>query len=163
MSYSGLDASYTTTDLAAVLVGSPTGGVFIGPGMSGSTFDPAVAREGTHGISYTYLDTHICVNTYSLCTSVSIGMGLEDPARMMGGVRVFPNPNHGQFTVELELQGLVSLQVFDGRGRQVHNEVFQANGSKTQRTLELSGLAKGGYTVQVRNAGAVVTQQVIIE
>ena len=163
VSYSGLDASYTTLDAAVILVGSPVGGVFIGPGMSGSTFDPAAAGEGTHGISYTYLDTNNCVNTYSLCTSVSIGMGLEDPARMMGGIRVFPNPNHGQFTVELELQGLVSLQVFDGRGRQVHNEVFQANGSRTQRTLDLSGLAKGGYTVQVRNAGAVVTQQVIIE
>ncbi len=163
VTYSGLDASYTTLDEAVTLIGSPVGGVFIGPGMSGSTFDPVAAGEGTHGISYVYLDSNNCVNSYSLCTSVSIGMALEDPAKMMTSVRVFPNPNHGQFTVELELQGLVSLQVFDARGRQVHNEVFQANGSKTQRTLDLSGLATGGYTVQVRNAGAVVTQQVIVE
>ncbi len=163
VSYSGLSASYTTLDAATTLVGSPVGGVFIGSGMSGSTFDPSAAGEGTHGISYTYLDSNNCVNTYSLCTSVVIGMGLEVPPRTMGGVRVFPNPNDGQFTVEMELLGLVSLQVFDARGRQVHNEVFQGNGSKTQRMLDLSGLAKGGYSVTMQNAGAMVTQQVIIE
>ncbi|MBK6755164.1 MAG: T9SS type A sorting domain-containing protein [Flavobacteriales bacterium] len=161
--YSGLSASYTTLDPAVTLVASPAGGVFIGQGMSGSTFDPATAGEGTHSISYTWLDSNNCVNTYSLCTSVNIGMELEDPTPKLSGVRVYPNPNHGQFTVELELQGLVSLQVFDTRGRQVHNEVFQANGSRTQRVLDLSGLAKGGYSVQVQNAGAMVTQMVVVE
>ncbi len=105
-----------------------------------------------------------CALTDSLISSIYVGSSTNIP-EMLPAIRavVAPNPNHGQFTVELELSGLASLQVFDARGRQVHNEVFQANGSKTQRTLDLSGLAKGGYTVQVWNAGAVVTQQVIVE
>lgn len=163
VSYSGLDASYTTLDAATTLVGSPTGGIFIGTGVSGTSFSPALAGEGTHSISYVYLDSNNCVNTYSLCTSVSIGMGLEDPTTTMSGVRVFPNPNHGQFTVELELSGLVSLQVFDARGRQVHNEVFQASGGRTVRTLNLSALAKGTYTVQVRLGESSVNQRVVVE
>ncbi len=71
--------------------------------------------------------------------------------------------NHGQFTVELELTGLVSLQVFDARGRQVQNEVFQANGAKTVRSLHLSALAKGNYTLVVGNDQGKVSQQVVVE
>lgn len=38
------------------LIGSPTGGTYRGPGVSGDQFDPAAAGEGTHGISYTYTE-----------------------------------------------------------------------------------------------------------
>jgi hypothetical protein len=65
--------------------------------------------------------------------------------------------------VELELSGLVSLQVFDARGALVHNEVFTASGTRTQRTLDLSTLAKGSYTLQVQNGGGVVSQKVVVE
>jgi hypothetical protein len=163
VSFSGLAPSYTTSDGPATLTGTPAGGVFIGPGVTGSTFSPAVAGEGTHSISYTYLDGDNCVNTSSLCTSVSLGMGLEPGGNAPGGVRVFPNPNRGQFTVELELNGLVGLQVFDARGALVHNEVFTASGSRTQRTLDLSAFAKGSYTLLVEHNGQRVTQAVVVE
>ncbi|MBK9288584.1 MAG: T9SS type A sorting domain-containing protein [Flavobacteriales bacterium] len=143
--------------------GSPAGGVFIGPGVSGNTFDPLAAGVGTHSIQYVHVDVNNCVNAAGQCTEVTLNAGTGGNNMAANGVWVFPNPNRGQFTVEVELTGLVSMQVFDARGRQVHNEVFQANGGKTQRTLDLSGLATGSYTVQVRNAGAVVTQQVVVE
>ena len=163
VSYSGLSTSYTTIDAPATLSATPAGGVFIGPGVMGSTFSPAVAGEGTHSISYTYLDGDNCVNTASLCTSVSLGMGLEPGGNAPGGVRVFPNPNRGQFTVELELAGLVGLQVFDARGALVHSEVFTASGSRTQRTLDLSAFAKGSYTLLVEHDGQRVSQTVVVE
>lgn len=161
--FTGLASSYQTSDPSSTLVGTPEGGVFIGPGISGSTFDPAIAGEGTHSIIYTFVDGDQCVNSAGLCTAVSLGMGLEPVANVHCAVRIFPNPNHGQFTVELELSGLVSLQVFDARGRQVHNELFQASGVKTRRSLDLSRLAKGTYTIQVQNAGSAVSQQIVVE
>jgi hypothetical protein len=163
VSFSGLSTSYNTSDGAATLTGTPAGGVFIGPGVTGSTFSPAVAGEGTHGIIYTYVDDNGCVNSYSLCTSVSLGMGLDPGGNAPGGVRVFPNPNRGQFTVELELTGLVGMQVFDARGALVHNEVFTASGSRTQRTLDLSAFAKGSYTLLVEHDGQRVSQTVVVE
>ena len=163
VSFGGLSTSYTTNDGPATLTGTPAGGVFIGPGVTGSTFSPAVAGEGTHSISYTYLDGNNCVNTFSLCTSVALGMGVEPGGNALGGVRVFPNPNRGQFIVELELSGLVSLQVFDARGALVHNEVFTASGARTRRTLDLSAFAKGSYTLQVQNNGGRVSQTVVVE
>ncbi|MEY1638461.1 T9SS type A sorting domain-containing protein [Tenuifilum osseticum] len=45
--------------------GSPTGGVYSGNGVSGSTFDPAAAGAGTHTITYTYTDGNGCVNSAS--------------------------------------------------------------------------------------------------
>lgn len=163
VSFSGLGTSYTTSDGPAMLTGTPAGGVFIGPGVTGSTFSPAVAGEGTHSISYTYLDGNNCVNTFSLCTSVAIGMGVEPGGNALGGVRVFPNPNRGQFIVELDLNGLVGMQVFDARGALVHNEVFTASGSRTQRTLDLSAFAKGSYTLLVEHNGQRVSQRVVVE
>jgi hypothetical protein len=163
VSFTGLGSSYTLADAPVTLAGSPAGGVFIGPGVSGSTFSPAAAGVGTHGISYTYLDGDNCVNTFSQCTEVTINAGIGGNAMTTGGVRVFPNPNAGQFTVELELVGLVGLQVFDARGALVHNEVFTASGSRTQRTLDLSAFAKGSYTLQVEHDGQRITQTVVVE
>jgi hypothetical protein len=45
----------------------------------------------------------------------------------------------------------------------VHNEDFTATGARTQRTLDLSTLAKGRYTLQVQNGGGVVSQAVVVE
>lgn len=163
VSFTGLSTSYTTSDGPVTLTGTPSGGVFIGPGVTGSTFSPAVAGEGSHSISYTYLDGDNCVNTFSLCTSVALGMGVEPGPDALGGVRIFPNPNRGQFTVELELSGLVSMQVFDARGALVHNEVFTASGARTQRNLDLSNVARGSYTLFVENNGGRVSQRVVVE
>ena len=42
------------------LSGSPTGGIYAGPGMTGSTFNPNSAGVGTHTLSYTYTDGNGC-------------------------------------------------------------------------------------------------------
>ena len=97
-----------------------------------------------------------------MCTAVSIGMSQEPVRSTLSGVLVYPNPNHGQFTVELELSGLVSMQVFDARGRQVHGEVFLASGAKITRSLDLSAFAAGAYTLLVENNGQRVNQRVMV-
>ena len=163
VSFSGLAGSYMTSDGPATLIGTPANGVFIGPGIMGSTFHPAMAGVGTHGISYVAVDTNGCVNSYALCTEVMLNVGIQVSNMPLEGVRVFPNPGEGLFTIELDLAGLVSLQVFDTRGRVVHNEVFQASGGKTARSLDLSAFAKGTYTLRVQNGGNEITQRVVME
>ena len=161
--FSGLNSSYTLADSPSQLVGSPVGGVFIGQGVSGSTFDPVAAGIGDHTIIYSYVDECGSVNSAGFCTEVTVNAGVGGGNMTTGGVRVFPNPNRGQFTVELELTGLVGMQVFDARGALVHNEVFTASGSRTQRTLDLSAFAKGSYTLLVEHDGQRVSQTVVVE
>lgn len=162
VSFVGLDASYSIANASVELEGIPTNGIFIGPGVSGTTFSPATAGEGTHSIVYTYVDENHCVNSAGLCTTVSLGMGLE-PVSGSDNVRIFPNPSKGQFTMEFDLTGLVFLQVFDVRGRMVTNEVFRSHGIKMTRRLDLSLEAKGTYKIQVQNDGSTMTHSVVIE
>jgi PKD repeat protein len=52
------------------LSGTPAGGVFSGPGVTGNTFNPATAGAGTHTIIYTYTAATGCSQTNS--TSITV-------------------------------------------------------------------------------------------
>ena len=59
---------------AYTLVGtgeSPSGGTFSGPGVSGNSFDPAVAGLGSHTITYSYTDGNGCSNTCTCTITVN--------------------------------------------------------------------------------------------
>ncbi|MDQ3109847.1 MAG: T9SS type A sorting domain-containing protein [Bacteroidota bacterium] len=45
------------------LIGTPSGGTFSGPGVTGSTFDPASFNVGTYQVSYTFTDSIGCMTT----------------------------------------------------------------------------------------------------
>ncbi len=53
----------TTTGAPITLTGSPSGGIFSGPGVSGNTFNPAAAGVGTHTIQYSYTNASGCTDT----------------------------------------------------------------------------------------------------
>jgi gliding motility-associated-like protein len=55
-------ANLCANSSAAGLVGNPAGGTFSGPGMTGSSFNPATAGVGTHTFTYTYTDGNGCTN-----------------------------------------------------------------------------------------------------
>lgn len=58
VSFSGLGAAYCADDASAyALTGTPAGGTFSGPGITGNDFIPADAGAGTHSIIYSYFDT----------------------------------------------------------------------------------------------------------
>lgn len=67
---SGLSSTYCENDSLVSLSGSPAGGTFSGPGVSGTTFDPALAGSGSHTITYTYSDANGCTNTASQSVTV---------------------------------------------------------------------------------------------
>ncbi len=71
--YSGLNPFYCSYSPPAVLTGSPAGGIFTGPGISGNTFTPSVAGQGIHTITYTYTDPGTgCTNQKSSQTEVTV-------------------------------------------------------------------------------------------
>ncbi len=52
ISFTGLANTYCINAAVVTLVGSPTGGIFSGDGISGNTFDPSAAGAGVHIITY---------------------------------------------------------------------------------------------------------------
>ncbi len=71
--FTGLNAYYCIYSPSVTLTGSPSGGVFSGPGISGNTFTPATAGQGTHNITYTYTDPSTnCTNQKVIQTSITV-------------------------------------------------------------------------------------------
>jgi len=72
VSFSGLASSYSVTTSSVTLTGSPAGGIFSGPGISGNTFSPSLAGAGgPYTITYSYTDVNGCSNTSSAQTTVT--------------------------------------------------------------------------------------------
>ena len=59
----GLPSSACTNGSGIQMTGSPSGGGFIGNGVSGSTFYPATVSTGPHNITYTYTNSYGCTDT----------------------------------------------------------------------------------------------------
>src|SRR5690606_16061682 len=63
---------FCTSDPPVMLNGTPAGGVWSGPGVSGDQFDPAVAGEGQHELTYTYTDGNGCIAAETTIIEVEI-------------------------------------------------------------------------------------------
>ncbi|MBS1743551.1 MAG: T9SS type A sorting domain-containing protein [Bacteroidetes bacterium] len=72
VSFSGLASTYAVNAASVTLTGSPAGGTFSGPGISGNTFSPAAAGAGgPYNIIYTYTNANGCTNSNTQQTTVT--------------------------------------------------------------------------------------------
>lgn len=71
VSFSGLAASYCVDGATATLIGTPGGGLFMGPGVSGNSFIPSIADTGAHNITYIYTDGNGCTNSQAQAVTVT--------------------------------------------------------------------------------------------
>ena len=76
---------------------------------------------------------------------------------VMNGVALYPNPNHGQFSINLHEEDF-EIVVFNSVGQQVYSQ--QAKG---MTVLNLEGLNSGVYFVTVKSASAVSTLKFVKE
>lgn len=60
---------FTSVSLSAY--GSPLGGIWSGPGISGNIFNPSAVASGIHNISYTYTDSNGCMATATTSLTVT--------------------------------------------------------------------------------------------
>ncbi len=143
------DQTVCNNDLPFQLDATPAGGVFSGPGVTGSTFDPAVAGSGSHVVLYEYYEQQECpgedivVITVDICTAISEESGLS-------GMSVHPNPSSGLFILQYngELQGASEVLVTDLSGRNVIRPIrVELNGLQLQ--IDLSTLVNGQYLLHI--------------
>lgn len=141
------------------LNGSPAGGQFVGPGITGQFFIPSDAGIGINTITYLYTDAKSCAGSDTLEIEVekcpnSVGEILES------SFELYPNPNDGTFQVNNKLgAGPFKLNVYNGLGQLVEN--VQLNGSESQMVnLKVSS---GVYLVElVNNDGHRAFQRLVI-
>lgn len=130
--------SLCTSDSPITLVGTPAGGAFTGPGVSGSIFNPSTAGIGTHTITYSYTDGNGCNGSTTViaivtdCTSGVDEIGLD-------GVSLFPNPNEGIFMIS-GLKIGTDYEIYDERGRLVANGTTESEDQEVQMVNVETGI-----------------------
>ncbi len=159
--------SITTTtvcfdDGGIVFTGSPAGGTFSGPGVSGSTFTPATAGNGTHSITYSYTDQSTgCSNSATSTITVDPCVGVSEIAA--AEFSVFPNPSTGTFNVVTSADAeVLVVRLFDTQGRVVYSTQLNNVAAGTPVAVNAGDLSAGIYSMQLSNGAAATSVRVVI-
>jgi hypothetical protein len=112
-------------------------------------FDPATAGAGTHTIYYTYVDNNDCENSafQTILVDPCTGLGELD---QQNGLSIFPNPSNGNFSIEFDTEGDITISVTDMLGVNVYNANFSSNGH-FNTTIDLDHAESGMYFVIVQS------------
>lgn len=136
--------------------GSPAGGTWSGPGVSGSAFSPSTAGTGTQTITYMYTDNNGCSASATDQVVVSPCTGITESGQIT--FSMFPNPASEQMTFVASERG--TMEIFDANGKLVYTQAITA----TQTEVSLNGFAQGNYSVRFTGeSGSVSNAKLIIQ
>ncbi len=131
---------------AIPLAGSITGGIFSGPGVTGDVFDPAVAGEGTHIITYTLTNGADCPSISQQQVVVN-----QNPAVVAG-----PDERICSGSSPMQLTGFSPAGgIWSGTG-------VSPTGLFTP-TADMSGTYELNYTVVTNNCSATAVKIITID
>lgn len=75
---------------------------------------------------------------------------------------IWPNPSTGTVNIQLNTTEKVNVTLFDIRGRNVFNKVYNATGSMFNQEVNFNSLEKGIYLLNVESDGKKATKKLII-
>ena len=103
------------------------------------------------------MDDSGCPGTTVVNITVSACTGIKTHSAGIANLQVYPNPNSGVFTVELNNGLTKNIEVMDVTGR-----VILANTSENdQITVNINNLSNGVYYVKVKSDNAVEVLKVV--
>ena len=153
--YSIIGNIYTDTppfDLTSYV--NPSGGVFDGPGMLGSIFQPAVAGIGTHMITYTY------IHPISGCSAtqmqyITVGtVGIEE---LVERISIFPNPAKEKLYLEGIDKSIAYIQISG-----VVGNVYTYNVLDEHMEIDIQKFASGVYFISfVSTDGTAISKKFV--
>jgi PKD repeat protein len=126
----------------ALPAGTPSGGTFSGPGVSGTNFNPANAGTGTHTITYSVTQNG-CTGSSTSTITVDACAGLNENEELQ--VVIYPNPSTGIFVVDqIDVNLTNKIYLYDQSGRLI--KTIETNSSSLQ--LDLTNFSNGVYTLK---------------
>jgi hypothetical protein len=162
VSISGLNNAYILADPTVVMTGSPAGGTFSGPGVTGSKFSPPGAGTGTHTIVYIYSDGNGCMNAICQSVVVSQFVALEEHKMGNGEMAVYPNPGNGKYTLTFDGHDqAVKIRVMNSLGQVIYIESHDQYKGMYNKTIDLSQFANGVYSLIIEMNGEVNQKSLI--
>ncbi len=152
VSYTGLDANYTTLDPPVNLEGSPLGGTFSGPGIIGNVFDPSLAGiGGPYNVTYTYTDSNGCANSTARAVTVTPFFPVLDDG-LPQQPYVFPNPHTGSYNLSFELLNGHNITVIlrDVTGKIVKTENLGKVTGQFTGKFNMRDFSHGVYLLEIQ-------------
>jgi PKD repeat protein len=138
------------------LIGNPVGGTFSGIGVSGNSLNTGTIAT-TLNPTYAYTDSITgCTNSASTSISVSLCSGLDQKQKDLELIKLYPNPNNGNFKIELISDAKISIS--DAIGHTLLNEKFKQG----NHIINLENAANGLYFIKITNAEQQITKPMII-
>lgn len=94
---------------------SPSGGSYIGNGITSNTFDANTAGIGNHTIYYQYVDPNSCSALDSIVLTVDECLGIKELNE--DGISIFPNPTDGKLYLNFKEPFNGNLIIYDLSGK----------------------------------------------
>lgn len=123
--------------------GTPAGGFYTGPGVTGNLFYPNIAGLGQKNIVYNFTDTAGCIGRDTSSITVDPCSGIAEWERY--GLQVYPNPTSGVFRLKAGAMP-ETVWILDLLGR----EVLSLVPSDLESTFDLSPFQSGRYLVRIQ-------------
>ena len=145
--------------------GNPPGGTYSGNGVTNGYFYPSVAGLGIHTITYIFTDTtNLCSDTATQTILVDNCSGIFEISNGLC-VNIFPNPNNGNFVLELNSENNIAanIRIFSSLNVLVF-EINKVNiNQKYSKKINLSRLSKGVYFLKIKSNEVVLVYKIIIQ
>jgi photosystem II stability/assembly factor-like uncharacterized protein len=137
--------------------GIPEGGIYSGNGVTGNIFNQTVAGVGNHVISYSYTDANNCSAQAQIEFTVDACLGL---AERNNGLLIYPNPANDNFTVKLNNQNIIEVNLYNTMGIRVYSN---QNVKATGITVPVNNLPSGNYFLKITTDRETIVKAVIIK
>jgi hypothetical protein len=146
----GTDSACSDAAVIA-LSGHPSGGVYFGTGVTGSSFYPDSAGQGEHIVSYTYTDSVQCSATAMDSIYVNICLGIEELA-LENDIILSPNPATDRITIQSQLfdNNHPVIKLYDMSGRLL-SIPYYIDGEKI--TADIHTISAGVYLLKISIVG----------
>jgi hypothetical protein len=134
-------APLCTTDAVYTFTSNPSGGTYVGTGVTGNTFDPSIG-VGNYPITYTINVSNGCVASATQTIDVQLCTGVNEIESNL--FSVYPNPTTDFVTIKSDIE-IASVLVYDYSGKLVR--MVEPNSFETK--LDVSALAAGFYSFTI--------------
>jgi hypothetical protein len=127
-----------------------------GSNTSTATISPTITT------TYTVTGTNIngCQKTVTITQQVSPCLSAGESAVLNSKVNIFPNPNSGEFTVNLNsISEDTDIEIYNVLGE----IVFKTAPTKLNSIIKVEHLANGFYQVRITECGKIISREKIIK
>jgi subtilisin-like proprotein convertase family protein len=144
----------------AIVCGSPTSGTY----QSFQTLAGYNNKNATGNWTLTVTD-YAAGNTGTLVSwGVDFGCTLANEQFEISDLKVYPNPNKGNFTIEYgnPISNEINVEVYDMRGRRIYENSF-ANQAIINETIQLNNTQAGIYLMTITDGNRKEVKKIVVE